>query len=236
MKVNDNTEYILVLSHGFNFANDKTINNRIINQYNQNSYLFSESGYQAVVFRNIISKWHDYVEKLYATTLFEYNPINNYEMTETENIADEKTGINNGTISEKNNAKNSNVNQLNLSQNQNGGQSENKNNPNYVVPFNSGGEKEFSKTMEQNNTTTKNNTDTDSVEKNEQNTTGETDTKTFNSNTDNGKTDRTLKRSGNIGVTTSQQMIESERKIILDCIQFYVDKFSECFKWELGDI
>ena len=47
--------------------------------------------------------------------------------------------------------------------------------------------------------------------------------------TDNGRS--TLERSGNIGVTTSQQMIQSERDIIIDVLDWYVAKFISGFIW-----
>lgn len=124
---------------------------------------------------------------LYKTLSLEYNPIENYSMTETENVQDthkgtlESNGNNTNTYTETTLVNDTSNNQL--------------------WGFNS----------------------TDSVNSDKQ--TGDT-TRDVESTVDNTHkntdretkditSDRTLKRSGNIGVTTSQQMIESERQLWL---------------------
>lgn len=116
------------------------------------------------------NKW----DKLYATLNFEYNPIENYRMTETENIDKEidSSRTNTGTISTNNDS---------IANNK-------------VYAFNS----------------SDNPIDTDKV-------VGDSDSLETQNLTerigDNEGIDRTMTRSGNIGVTTSQQMIESEREL-----------------------
>lgn len=137
---------------------------------------------------------------LYKTLSLEYNPIENYSMTETENVQDthkgtlESNGNNTNTYTETTLVDNTSNNQL--------------------WGFNS----------------------TDSVNSDKQ--TGDT-TRDVESTIDNTHkntdretkditSDRTLKRSGNIGVTTSQQMIESERQLWL--WNFFESVFSDIDK------
>ena len=119
--------------------------------------------------------------KLWDTLSFEYNPIENYAMTETESGTEsgeyKQTGTD--TINTSSNVQNSNDNN------------------NSVFGFNSsdavGSDKQSGSNT---NTSTGESTNTKNLINN--------DIKT---------NERTLKRSGNIGVTTSQQMIESERDL-----------------------
>ena len=137
---------------------------------------------------------------LYKTLSLEYNPIENYSMTETENVQDthkgtlESNGNNTNTYTETTLVNDTSNNQL--------------------WGFNS----------------------TDSVNSDKQ--TGDT-TRDVESTMDNTHkntdretkditSDRTLKRSGNIGVTTSQQMIESERQLWL--WNFFESVFSDIDK------
>lgn len=137
---------------------------------------------------------------LYKTLSLEYNPIENYSMTETENVQDthkgtlESNGNNTNTYTETTLVNDTSNNQL--------------------WGFNS----------------------TDSVNSDKQ--TGDT-TRDVESTIDNTHkntdretkditSDRTLKRSGNIGVTTSQQMIESERQLWL--WNFFESVFSDIDK------
>lgn len=137
---------------------------------------------------------------LYKTLSLEYNPIENYSMTETENVQDthkgtlESNGNNTNTYTETTLVNDTSNNQL--------------------WGFNS----------------------TDSVNSDKQ--TGDT-TRDVESTVDNTHkntdretkditSDRTLKRSGNIGITTSQQMIESERQLWL--WNFFESVFSDIDK------
>ena len=124
---------------------------------------------------------------LYKTLSLEYNPIENYSMTETENVQDthkgtlESNGNNTNTYTETTLVNDTSNNQL--------------------WGFNSTDSVNSDK---QTGDTTRDVESTmDSTHKNT-----DRETKDITS-------DRTLKRSGNIGVTTSQQMIESERQLWL---------------------
>lgn len=137
---------------------------------------------------------------LYKTLSLEYNPIENYSMTETENVQDSHRGTleSNGT--------DSNINTENTIVNDTSN--------NQLWGFNStdsvNSDKQIgdtTRTIDGSMNATHKNTDTE--------------TKDITS-------DRTLKRSGNIGVTTSQQMIESERKLWL--WNFFESVFSDIDK------
>lgn len=116
------------------------------------------------------NKW----DKLYATLNFEYNPIENYRMTETESIDKENDSAitNTGTITNNNDSVANNK----------------------VYAFN----------------TSENPIDTDKVIGESDNTETQNLTERIDANEG---IDRTMTRSGNIGVTTSQQMINSEREL-----------------------
>lgn len=137
---------------------------------------------------------------LYKTLSLEYNPIENYSMTETENVQDthkgtiESNGNNTDTYTETTLVNNTSNNQL--------------------WGFNSTDSVNSDK---QTGDTTRDVESTmDSTHKNT-----DRETKDITS-------DRTLKRSGNIGVTTSQQMIESERQLWL--WNFFESVFSDIDK------
>ena len=137
---------------------------------------------------------------LYKTLSLEYNPIENYSMTETENVQDthkgtlESNGNNTNTYTETTLVNDTSNNQL--------------------WGFNSTDSVNSDK--QTGDTTRDVGSTMDSTHKNT-----DRETKDITS-------DRTLKRSGNIGVTTSQQMIESERQLWL--WNFFESVFSDIDK------
>ena len=114
--------------------------------------------------------------ELYKTTLFEYNPIENYSMTES------------GTDTRTPNLSTTDIMSM-------GSQSNSTTSTDSVSPYDTQTFTDSNKT-----TVTENN-----GAREDSNTKTETGTET---------TMHDFKRSGNIGVTTSQQMIESERKVV----------------------
>lgn len=130
----------------------------------------------------MISVW----EKMYNTTVLEYNPIENYNRTETITESEKRNDTLTSTTESTGNSEQINQN----------------------VAFN--------------------NTDFANNEKNMVN----NDT-SLTGNTNNAyNTDRTTTNStkGNIGVTTSQQMIEQERQVSeFNIVQFIVDDFKQRF-------
>lgn len=163
-----------------------------------------------VIYKIYKRKW----DRLYATYDFEYDPIKNYDMTETmtdditehefghtntrtDNLTHKKTGdetITHDTTNER-------TDELNTTQTTD------------IQGFNSNDYVPNSKDIIDNTgtqTVTQTGTDTTDYDITEKNT-GTQGTVEGGTNTD--TRNYTLTRSGNIGVTTAQQMIEDERKL-----------------------
>lgn len=148
------------------------------------------------IYAMYIKNWN----ALYKTLSLEYNPIENYSMTEIENVQDSHKG----TLVSDSTDTNTNTENTIVNDTAN----------NQLWGFNS----------------------TDSVNSDKQvgdttrNVDGSINSTHKNTDTENKDitSDRTLKRSGNIGVTTSQQMIESERQLWL--WNFFESVFSDIDK------
>lgn len=152
----------------------------------------------------------DIWEKLEATLHYDYDPIYNTDRTETETITEEKTGKRNidGSSTDTGTA--------NTTTNTNYKRNETTTDTRSVSSYDS----DTLKTAEQNdNKIDANNTDTSTNESNSSGTS--TLTQTTNSE-DNGTVTRELRTYGNIGVTTTQSMIEEERKVVQFCIDDYI--------------
>lgn len=152
----------------------------------------------------------DIWEKLEATLHYDYDPIYNTDRTETETITEEKTGKRNidGSSTDTGSA--------NSTSTSNYKRDETSTDVRSVSSYDS----EALKTAEQNsNEISADNTDTST---NTSSSTGtSTLTQTQNSE-DNGTITRELRTYGNIGVTTTQAMIEEERKVVQFCIDDYI--------------
>ena len=154
-------------------------------------------------------------ERLYNTLSFEYNPISNYDMTETETVSDtgentkQQTTTDTATESRSDTSESEASNNTTTSNNVNGTQTGKK------TGFNSGSFVDDTQQLNNqtesgatNNTSTAETSSSKTGSLNSTNTVNGTDTTSKN-------IERELNRSGNIGVTTSQQMIESERNLYL---------------------
>ena len=188
-----------------------------------------------LICKTIEIKYKKNWDKLYNTLLLEYNAIENYSMTEEENSENNNTNNKNGNISttesgtetDTENGTDTLIKTGNDKEAMNGAvESENK-----VAAYNSETYSLDNKTTDtyngRENTKTYNTTDTNS--KTNTNVKSFENRKTTNeisegiNNKNIGK--RTLTRKGNIGVTTSQQMIQSERELWL--WNFYEQIFSD---------
>lgn len=199
LKVCQRPELIQSLNHGLIFANDAAVNNALLTKYSLWDYLTPCDADNLNILNANINRWRDEANQLYKTTLFEYNPIENYNMKEhskdvrTPDLTDERTPDLTDEISYASSTTNSESDYdtprvlLDKAKSENGGS----------------------------DTTTHTRTDT-----------------TTHTGTDTN--DHELTRAGNIGVTTTQQMIEQERKIIIDCLAWYVAKFEHCFTVSLS--
>ena len=199
LKVCQRPDLIQSLKHGLIFANDATVNDALLTKYSLWDYLTPCDADNLNILNANINRWRDEANQLYKTTLFEYNPIENYNMVEhskdvrTPDLTDERTPDLTDEISYASSTTNSESDYdsprvlLEKAKSENGGS----------------------------DTTTHTGTDT-----------------TTHTGTDTN--DHELTRAGNTGVTTTQQMIEQERKIIIDCLAWYVAKFEHCFTVSLS--
>lgn len=186
------------------------------------------------IFSIYSNKWN----KLYRILSLEYEPIENYNMLETEkttstnentdtittnttnsnDVTETNTGTNTANDSENTTGKNTITDSRNISENNN------VTNNNSLYGFNSSsGVNADSQNGTETRNTTDNNTHNDDLKgtrTNEHSESINTSKVTAQKNdikdvkdgthTENGSQDRTLSRHGNIGVTTSQQMLNSE--------------------------
>lgn len=155
--------------------------------------------------------------KLWATLNFEYDPISNYDMTETENRETTGSGSHSKTGSESTTRTDnlSHTRTDNLSESNSGEVSEESSASGDIYGYNSSTgvpSDEQSGTRSGSSSNTRTNTGTQS-DSNTGTQTNSGETSESGSEQSEGKEDRTLTRKGNIGVTTSQQMIQSEREL-----------------------
>lgn len=186
-------------------ADDDYINQRIINEYFAMEYLFEDDTLNQVLIQATADKYHDTTVDLFNTTLYEYDPISNYSMRERElSTMDDCERVNNtSSVKALNSSKSSSDSVENVEQ------------FGYNSDAPSSVQRNGVKDGETNISEGSNNVSNDVKRASHQG------------------AQRVLERSGNIGVTTSQQMIQSERDIIIDVLTEYVSKFLECFKWEV---
>ena len=203
--------------------------------------LFRSSSTNAGRLASLASKLYSpYWAKEYATLSLVYNPIQNYDMSETENgsnesdgevihtgtdnrsISETHTGTDNHTTSETHTGTDTTVTDRDVTASNTG------TNTNGIYGFNSGTSAVPADTQTGTNSGTQNEdtTDTKTLNLSDAGTDNRTvnlsdagaDNRTVNltdSETKTGEFTRTLSRRGNIGVTTSQQMLQSERELWL---------------------
>jgi len=238
--------------HG-NYSGSKNVSpviNRILEKDNVGSLTTSRKNTLAGIIYNLnATRWG----RLWATLDMEYNPLNNYDMTESEGISTEvdntrrntgtQTNANTGTVTNANTGTQTNANTGTITETNTGTQT----NANTGTISDSASGSDVSKRYAFNSTgavntaeatVTNGNTRTDNTT--ETRTDDLTDTRTDNTlatrtdnltetrtdNTTETRTDnltetedlnreetRTLTRSGNIGVTSSQQMLSQEREV-----------------------
>ena len=163
-------------------------------------YISSDVTEVASIISNLAEIYNNEYTTKVSMLLMDYNPIENYNSTETETSTSE-----NSTTSGNENTTTTTTN----STTENSGDTTNKVSPYDSENFNN-----------DNNTTTTNTT-----------TGNATDTTTINDSgnmSSNGTSSRTLTRKGNIGVTTTQQMIESEYELRAKNLVFeFLEKVSK---------
>lgn len=176
-----NSKELDIAYHG-GHSGDKIIS-PLVDKLLTNEELTEQS--KTMLISSILAVYGRNWEKLWQTLTFEYNPIENYSMIETETFTGETSfdGVTSGNDTTNGN---NTVTATNT-------------NSNNVYGFNSDTAVGADSALGSNNETgTIENTST---------------TETTTNNTGTTTNNKTLTRSGNIGATTSQQMIESEREL-----------------------
>lgn len=165
--------------------------------------------------------------KMLATTNYEYNPIENYDRTESEtsNMAHTGSGTVKGDGGEDKVISSNTNNRTDGHTQKRTGNDEQKES---VAAFNEAGMTDHTTSRtDYNITDTYNGTigDTGSSTSTRTNEHGETETRNFSD-----AYTRNVRIHGNIGVTTTQQMIEEERRVLnYDLIDIIVDEFKKKF-------
>lgn len=81
-RVGENPDLILNLEHNLTFADDDDINAMIERRYRLYDYLTNNDYANAMMLQSVIDQWADYIEQLYATTQYDYDPLLNYDKHE----------------------------------------------------------------------------------------------------------------------------------------------------------
>lgn len=84
-----NPTIISGLTHNAEFATDEEINNRLALQYRNYDFLTNSETANEMMLQSVIDEWVHYCNELYATTLYEYEPLYDYDMHEAGEIIDE---------------------------------------------------------------------------------------------------------------------------------------------------
>lgn len=286
-RVGEHPDIIFELEHNLTFADDDDVNAMLERRYRLFDWLTPNDYANKMMLQSVIDQWNDYVNKLYDTTLFEYDPLLNYDKHEagTETTARHKGTKRSTNIDMKDatatDFKRSTNTDLKESVNTNTKDSTATNTTTTTTPR---VERETDTTGYGLNSTTgapvqkvveKAPTGTDSVSESgsaAQNYTEHSGLATDNyrqtegnkannyteesGNAQNNYTQRTgnaannyetvqdidantydkdvlsftdRRTYGNIGVTKTQDLIQAERDIIIECLDVYISKFAECF-------
>ena len=205
-------ETIESLEHGFEWATDEEINERLLARYRDYNYLTPSDTANENMFQDVIYTWHEYIDRLYATTLFEYDPLLNYDLHEEGSVIDEKhKGSKASTNTDVTTTETPRVERVTEE-------------TGYGYDSDANGSP-VGKTTEHapsgTNETRVQGTGANNVTKFEDidATHFDKDVRTFDE----------YHKYGQIGTTKTQDLIEAERKLIVSVLTIYVDKFKKCF-------
>ena len=82
MKVKELPNLIMTLTHNLDFATDGEINAELLTKFRNYEYLFSDNVDNTECLKAVINEWAPYVNELFKTTQYEYDPIENYNRLE----------------------------------------------------------------------------------------------------------------------------------------------------------
>lgn len=202
---------ITALTHNATFATDEVINEHLTTLYRNYDYLTDNDTANTAFLQSIIDSWVNRCNDLYATKLLEYDPLEDYNMWEDGVITDEKhkgtresTGIDLTVTDTPRVGRVTEQDGYGFDAGANG------------VPL--------GKTIE--------NAPTGTDERRTQgNAANNTRTTEDISATVFDKDVRTFDEYHKHGsVAKAQELIEAERKIIIDVLEIYCEKFAVCFK------
>ena len=221
---NDDTVLdLMVFPDGMTAEEQQTVKDNLLIECAELEFLYPAP----VVAKSVIGIWSKkelpYWQRVYDAAQLEYNPIENYRRNETETIEDDRTEEHSG--SDVNSTAGQDAVNANSSVNEEaGGDDRTDNNitgydSNTLVP-NTEQEVYYGKTID---TTT---------EADQTTTYGKTDIFQHGEKIEHGgTTERTVLAYGNIGVTTSQEMLTQEMEIakIINVMQIIIDSFKNRF-------
>ena len=214
----DNKVYLNVAYHTNN--GNKLISPLLENFVTNNSIT---SDNLTIVGNTISEIYKEKWKALYKTTIMSYNPIENYNMTENETVNSDIANNESSTFKSTNNNTSTNTSKGSQTDNNTVENTSSADLQTYGFNSSSAVDKDKNSSTEniKNNTTSTNETTssiTDNNTLNNESTSSITGNNTLNNeNTTtlsaSNDTTRELKRSGNIGVTTTQQMLQQEREL-----------------------
>lgn len=207
------------------------LENNLMMELGELSVIYSEPTFLKWAIGQWSSKQAPIWKKLYDTTQFDYNPIHNYDRTEYyEDIRQiNKTGNENSTSD--NTLNNSSTNKQNTNSNTISSENVNDTTTREVSAYNM--ENSFApaeKSTE--NKTTSGNNNFENIENSEysENETTNSKTESENSENTNESFNHKYHGEGNIGVTTTQQMIEAEREVVkFNIYDYIIEEFKQRF-------
>lgn len=231
--VRDNQGWIMSLTHGMTWAQDGQINDALETRYHNYSYLSADANTVRRMFQNTINQWKDYMEELYKTTQFEYNPMENYDRWEEGGWSDRHDiGARKTTDTTDVGARSSSgtVNTGARHSSTSGSASEN------AYGYNSSTSSPTRSTSDSGSASQDAAIDTTSSTVNaaqdksvmQADAAVDTSTRSFNQ----------YHVHGNIGVRSGQEMVQQSRDIIVDLLDVYVSKFADCFdlRFDLNEV
>lgn len=256
-KIKDRPQIITALEHNLTFATDADINEALTTKYRNYVYLYLYDEDNTASLQSVINEWAPYVNELYLTTQYEYNPIENYHRNEeyhggeattygkkesretdfkSEHSVDNKSAVNAGMKTEhaRDETRTPNTEDITVHSdsgydNQVGSESDRD------VLTRRGTETVVSPALSNYDETT--GAEADNYTRNTADPLENYDrmvgdaAKNYNqlSGKDSTAKNYTLEAYGNIGTMSTQDMIKQQRDIIINVLAFYVEKFSKCF-------
>lgn len=208
-----NQTLITNLTHNLSFASDEDINERLLLRYRNYDFLTPDPAANAAMLEDVIKSWTDQIKKLYETTMYEYDPLWNYDLKETGKIIDEKHKGNKTSTG------------INLTVTDTPRTERETDEYGYGYDTSESSPAPTGKTIERAPTGTDQRSTVGNAAQNytqQEDISGtvfDKDVHTFDE----------YHKFGNVGVTATQDLIAKQREIIIDVIDIYIEKFADCF-------